>query len=149
MKKLKWSGTTLMAAAITLGLAGVAQAATIDYGTDTFDPGDVYFSFLGGECEQTEDGGDNVSGKFLFFGCKSLSYTHSLANYNYDPATDSLTSATLTLSLYDDNHPNLDYYVGEKFDLTFGNFQNGVWITNGSTEGSPFTFTPPTFLDRS
>jgi len=66
-------------------------------------------------------------------GCGSLSWSHALSGFN--PLTDVLTSAMLTLRLYDDSdHPGqaLDLYV----DLS--QFLLNQVITNGTTSGSPF-----------
>jgi hypothetical protein len=132
MKDLRWTRTALVTAVISLGLAGATQAAPITYTTDVFNPTDVEFAPGGGACTGTNGSSDSVSGQ-NGNGCGSLTYTHSLAGFN--AATDTLTSATLSLALYDDNNPAIgDFFQAERFDLTFGStFVNGVTVTNVST----------------
>ena len=93
--------------ALTLAVsAGVAHAGPISF-TDTFDPADVLF-------DNVAPGDANCSGNNAIdvvtysaasaTRCETLTYTHtfftSLPPYN--PATDTLTSATLSIWLYDD-----------------------------------------------
>ena len=133
----RWSSRVLMFAAMSCWLVGTAQAAPITYTTDVFNPNDVFFESGGGTCSRINSN-DTVSGKDDG-ACRSLTYTHSIAGFN--TSTDTLTSASLGILLYDDNNPIIgDTFSNERFDLSFGSdFFNGVQITNWSHANSPFS----------
>lgn len=99
--------------AVAMTAAGTAaEAGPISF-TDIFNPDDVLMvadnSVFGTVCtgdNQTPDSGDSVSGS----GCDSLTWSHVLVGFN--AATDTLTSAVLTLFLADDGDQ-----AAEKFDI--------------------------------
>jgi hypothetical protein len=112
-------------------LAGAAYAVPVQF-SDTFNPSDVKFLKDGGGCSGNNNSNDTVSNT-ANGGCELLTYTHSLSNFN--PSTDTLTSATLSLTFYDDFDAN-----SEKFDIDLGgvDFRNNVQITNLSVWFLPF-----------
>src|SRR5262245_16565291 len=126
------SSRALMVTVISFWLVGVAQASPVTFSTDIFNPSDVKFLKDGGDCA-----GDNTLDVILGAdngGCDSLTYTHSLLDFN--PSTDTLTSGSLSLNFYDDwNDGN-----AETFDVALGSvdFANNQTITSGSTQIQPF-----------
>ena len=108
---LRWSSTALVVGLMNLGLVSAAQAGPVTFTPDIFDPANVQFFRIGGTC--TGDvSTDTVSG-MIGGGCTVLTYTHELSDFN--PATDTLTSASLFLTFYDDSDA-----PSEKFDLALG-----------------------------
>ena len=122
----------LLAAMVNIGVVTAAHATSITY-SDTFDPNpDVFFVKDGGACI-----GDSTTNTVTGFGanggCNTLGYSQTLTGFN--ASTDTLTSALLTVTFYDDGDTS-----EETFDLSFDGsaFQNNVLITNGSTAGAAF-----------
>jgi hypothetical protein len=97
-----------LAALIGLGTAGQVNASPI---TDTFDPADVFFNGQSSAVCHGNNTTDTVSGA-VSGQCHSLDWTHVLPGFN--PATDTLTSATLTLTLRNDGTSNDQ---SDKFDI--------------------------------
>ena len=102
----------------TLVPSGVANASTLSF-HNVYDPSDVLFS---------RDG------------LRSLDFTHDLSAEGFDPATDTLTAATLSLYLRDESDSS-----AEKVDITLDDlwFYNNERITSGS---GPTRFTFDTTL---
>jgi hypothetical protein len=102
----------IVTCAAAMSAATAAEAGPISF-TDIFNPDDVFMvadnSVGGTVCagdNQSPDSGDSASGS----DCDSLSWTHVLAGFN--AATDTLTSAVLSLFLSDDSDQ-----PAEKFDI--------------------------------
>jgi hypothetical protein len=126
---------------MALALAGAllvpqpSQAATITF-SDVFDPADVFMTNqvaggVGAVCVGTNSTVDTTTASSS---CGSLSWTHALVGYN--PLTDTLNSAQLTLTLYDDTDSPAETYSIALDLLT----DTGHTITSGSTASTPFTF---------
>ena len=141
---LRWTSTAVIIGLMHLGLVSAAQAAPVTFTPDVFDPANVKFLRDGGNCSRNVIT-DTISG-MSGGGCDQLTYTHKLSDFN--PATDDLTSAWLSLTFYDD--PGSDSSQ-ESFNLDFsgGRFEHNIKIDNGSTAGSPdsFTYTVTTYLN--
>ena len=105
-------GWALAVTLFSIGGPSAAEASPILF-SDTFDPAAVWFAKNGGQCTGTS-GPSGVAGQ-VGGACDSLVYTHSLPGF--DPGTDSLTSATLSLALYDDNDADR-----EIFDIALGSW---------------------------
>ena len=97
---------------VVTALAGATMAREASAGpisfTDSFNPNDVFFSGSG-VCTSVNGAVDTTSATV----CGSLTWSHELEDYN--PATDTLSSSTLTLWLDDDGDQ-----AAEKFDITLG-----------------------------
>jgi hypothetical protein len=131
---LRWTSTALVFGLMNLGLVSAAGAASVTFTPDAFDPTNVKFFRDGGNC--TGDViADTISG-MSGGGCAELTYTLELSDFN--PATDALTSAWLSLTFYDDTGSD----SSESFDLGLrgGSFQHNVPIGDGSVSGSPDVF---------
>jgi hypothetical protein len=94
--------------------AGVANAGPLSF-EDIYDPSDLLFSRTG---------------------LRSLTFTHDLTTEGFDPLTDTLTDATLSLYFSDDGDPS-----AEKVDITLDDLWsfNNETITSG-TGSTRFTF---------
>lgn len=111
---------SLFAAFAMLAMANVAQATPISF-SDTFDPANVRFDNIGGSEANCLGNNvlDTVSGH-VGGECETLQYTHVLQAVlphagPFNPATDSLSLANLTLYVYDDQ---ADESAAEKLDFT-------------------------------
>jgi len=127
-----WIRYVAVAGLIQLGAVTAAHATSITY-SDTFNPSpDVFFVKDGGTCIG-DSATNTVSGFGANGGCNTLSYSQTLTGFN--ASTDTLTSALLTVTFYDDGDT-----TEETFDLTlYGSvFQNNGVITSGSTAGTAF-----------
>jgi len=127
-----WSRYVAVAGLILLGAVTAAYATPITY-SDTFNPSpDVFFVKDGGTCIG-DSATDSVTGFGANGGCNTLGYSQTLTGF--DASTDTLTSALLTVTFYDDGDAS-----EETFDLTLDAsvFQNNGVITSGSTAGTSF-----------
>jgi hypothetical protein len=124
--------------AVTLGiglsLATVvpASASSISF-SDTFDPIDVLMS---GQASTACSGTNGVIDSIVPGDpCESLTWTHTLAGFN--GATDTLSSASAVITVYNDASDG-----PERFDIVLDLLHppSGT-VTDGSTVGSPLTFT--------
>lgn len=135
---MKRQANIAIAALLTFGCAN-AEASTISF-DDTFDPVDVLIMNNGGACSG-DTAADVVTG-LVHNGCQSLGYTFTLNGYN--ALTDTLASASLTLTFFDDNGPRPDEdgnhteSVNIALDGVFIS-DSPVLITNGSKADSAFT----------
>ena len=128
--------------ALTLAVsAGVAHAGPISF-SDTFNPADVLFNNIGGPVDANCTG-NNATDTVTYSAvsatlCESLTYTHSILP-PFNPLTDTLTSATLSIYLYDDeaNEPAADKI---DFDLDLGAITGSMPAVdlNGTTSVLPF-----------
>jgi hypothetical protein len=117
--------------AIIFGGFTTADASVITF-SDTFNPADVLFEKdnNGAACTGLNGAADSVSGA-VSGKCDSLVFTQLLDGFN--PATDTLTSAGLTLTFHDNNgHPAV-----EKFTYLIDLATGDVTITSG---GVPFVW---------
>ena len=98
--------------------------------SDTFNPADVLFDKNGGACLGTNGVTDSVSGA-VSGKCDSLVFTQLLDGFN--PATDTLSSGSLTLTFHDNNaHP-----AAEKFNYVVDLLTGFETVTSG---GSPLVW---------
>jgi hypothetical protein len=120
-----------MCASFLLIASSRAMAGPVSF-VDTFDPPDVFFSQNGSvACHGNNGVNDTVTATI---GCHSLDWTHSLIPLGFNPATDTLTSGTLSLTFYDD-----DDSPAETFDVVFDSLTaSDQLITSGTTAGAPF-----------
>ena len=130
---LRWTSTALVFGLMNLGLVSAAQAAPVTFTPDTFDPTNVKFFRDGGSCigNVITDTISGMSGG----GCADLTFTLGLADFN--PALDTLTSASLFVTFYDDAGSD----SSESFDLDLGgeSFRHnvkidGIWLPRQLTE---------------
>jgi len=136
-------GAITATGAFCLMAAGNAEAAPIPISYDyTFDPiVDVLMDNNAVACT-----GNTTTNAVSGATCQSLEFTYVLAGFN--PATDTLTSASLTLTFYDDSDPGPpggpDSH-NESVNISLDGVLTGgaVTVTSGSTAGSPFS--PPAF----
>ena len=122
----------VVAGLLQLGAVTAAHATSITY-SDMFNPNpDVFFVKDGGTCIG-DSATDTVTGLGANGGCNTLSYWQTLTGFN--GSTDTLTSALLTVTFYDDGDAS-----EETFDLALDAsvFQNNGVITSGSTAGTSF-----------
>jgi hypothetical protein len=88
--------------ALSLAVPTVAGGAPLTF-QDVYDPSDLLFSRTG---------------------LRSLTFTHDLTTEGFDPLTDTLTDATLSLYFWDDTDPS-----AEKVDIELGD----LWSFNNET----------------
>jgi hypothetical protein len=121
----------VMAGLVVFAAASSAHAAPIGF-SDTFDPADVRLDNGSAvACVGSNGASDSVSAAT----CRSLQYTHTLAGFN--TATDALSSASLTVQLYDDADR-----AAEKFDYVIDLLTgNNITVLSDSTIGAPFELT--------
>ena len=96
MKSLRLATLVLL---VGVGAAERAAASPISF-TDTFNPTDVLFD---GQ-SNVNCVGDNATDTVSPSVCETLTWTHVLAGFN--PLTDSLSSASLTLTVRNDSGTN-------------------------------------------
>ena len=97
MKPLRIATLVLL---VGVGAAAPATASPISF-TDTFNPADVLFDGQSNANCVGNNGTDTVSGPAA---CEILTWTHVLAGFN--PVTDLLSSASLTLTVRNDSGTN-------------------------------------------
>ena len=105
----------LTAVALVLALTSRSEASSITF-SDSFDPAGVFLDHKGGTCTGLNGTTDFVIGA-VDGSCDSLTWTHSLAGFN--PSTDIVSSASLTLWFHDDDDPSADKF-NYVFDLLTG-----------------------------
>ena len=120
----------LVTCAIVLGGLRSAEATAISY-TDTFEPTSVFFDRSSGACTGQNGAADTVSGGTAGK-CESLTFTMSLFP-DFNPATDTLTAGSLTLSFHDDGDP-----LSDKFNYVLDLLSGDGTVTSGS---GPFVWT--------
>ena len=105
----------LTAVALVLALTSRSEASSITF-SDSFDPAGVFLDHQGGTCTGLNGTTDSVIGA-VDGSCDSLTWTHSLAGFN--PSTDIVSSASLSLWFHDDDDPSADKF-NYVFDLLTG-----------------------------
>jgi len=147
----------LLAAAVLTFVTAQAEASTISISLfDAFDPSDV---FITNQVDGSLAGGGVCIGNNLAgisndtvntpaeFNCGSLSWTHTLLlpPNNYNSATDTLSSASLVLTFYDDDESGSP---GEPFDIQLNvlPFLTET-VASGSTAVAPYLITYDVFND--
>ena len=120
----------LSAIALVLTVNGWSEASPITF-VDSFAPGDVLLDNQAGTCSGTNGTTDSVAGA-VGGACDSLTWMHSLQGFN--PGTDTITSASLSLWFHDDNDPAAD-----KFNFVF-DILTGDGTLTSPTLPTSFTF---------
>jgi hypothetical protein len=105
----------LTAVAFVLAVTSRSEASSITF-IDSFDPATVFFDHRGGACTGLNGTTDSVIGA-VDGACDSLTWTHRLSGFN--PSTDIMSSASLSLWFHDDNDPSADKF-NYVFDLLTG-----------------------------
>lgn len=125
-----------LACCLSLLFVATASAATISF-TDTFDPAtDILFNNQGNVACTGNIATDTSSANT----CLSLSYSYTLAGFDPNTETLSLSLGTLILTLYDDASDPGANGQPESYTLFLdGTSQGQLTITDGSTSGSPYT----------
>ena len=113
---------------------GSEAASPISF-TDTFNPADVLFDGQSNASCVGNNTTDTVSGQ-SGIACESLTWTHVLGGF--DPATDSLSSAWLTLTVRNDSGTNNQ---SDNFDIVLDLLQIGDTSVPDSTVSTSLTFT--------
>jgi hypothetical protein len=135
MKPLRLATLVLF---VGLGAAERASASSISF-TDTFNPADVLFDGQSNASCVGNNTTDTVSGQ-SGIACESLTWTHVLGGFN--PATDSLSSAWLTLTVRNDSGSNNQ---SDNFDIVLDLLQIGDTSVPDSTVSTSLTFTSANF----
>ena len=120
----------LTAVALVLALTSRSEASSITF-IDSFDPAGVFLDHKGGTCTGLHGTTDSVIGA-VDGSCDSLTWTHSLSGFN--PSTDIVSSASLSLWFHDDDDPSAD-----KFNYVFDLLTGDGSLTSGMLP-SLFTF---------
>jgi hypothetical protein len=105
----------LAAVVLVVAVTSRSEASPITF-TDTYDPGTVFLDKKGGTCTGVNGTTDSVSG-VVDGACDSLTWTHSLLGFN--PGTDTLSSASLSLWFHDNDDPSADKF-NYVFDVLVG-----------------------------
>ena len=122
---------------LTFGFAS-AEASPISFDYNFEPAADVLINVNGGVCS-----GNTATGAVTgqeHHSCESLAFAYLLDGYN--PAIDTLTSASLTLTFYDDNTPGPDVTgFAETVNITLDgalSSNSPVQVATGSGSGNPF-----------
>jgi hypothetical protein len=129
-----WRSIGALAAtgAFCLMASSNAEAALLSYDY-TFDPiDDVLMDNNRVACT-----GDTVTDTVSGLTCQSLEFTYGLAGFN--PATDTLASASLTLTFYDDDSDQGNQQESVEISLDGVLAGGEISVTSGSTAGNPFS----------
>lgn len=121
---------------VGVGAADRAAASPISF-TDTFNPADVLFDGQSNASCVGNNTTDTVSGPAA---CETLTWTHVLAGFN--PLTDSLSSASLTLTVRNDSGSNNQ---SDKFDIVLDLLPISNSVVADSTLSTSFNFSSSDF----
>ncbi len=121
----------LLAALFAIATASSAAAGPVAF-YDEFTPSDVFFKSSGGGACVGNNANDTVTGQ-RNGGCDSLAFSLDLPGY--DPLTDTLYTALVSLAFHDDKDWGTETLTIELDALT-----KNVTVTQGSTNGSPFFY---------
>jgi hypothetical protein len=130
MKPLRLATLVLF---VGLGAAERASASPISF-TDTFNPDDVLFDGQSNASCVGNNTTDTVGGQ-SGNACESLTWTHILAGFN--PATDSLSSASLTLTVRNDSGTNNQ---SDKFNIVLDLLPISNNVVSDSTLSTSINF---------
>jgi len=135
MKSLRLATLVLF---VGLGTAEHASASPIAF-TDTFNPDDVLFDGQSNASCVGNNTTDTVSGQ-SGNACENLTWTHILAGFN--PATDSLSSASLTLTVRNDSGTNNQ---SDKFNIVLDLLPISNNVVTDSTLSTSINFSSSDF----
>jgi len=121
---------------VGLGAADRASASPISF-TDTFNPTDVLFDGQSNANCIGNNTTDTVSGPAT---CETLTWTHVLAGFN--PLTDSLSSASLTLTVRNDSGTNNQ---SDRFDIVLDVLPISSNVVTDSTLSTSINFASSDF----